>query len=835
MASIYKRLSSNNYANGAVPIGGATAANQVIEINLLTSIDSEIAASNITLLSIDNHVDGVETLLTSIDNKLTAPISVTGPLTDTQLRATPVPVTGSFSITGVATSANQTNGSQKTQIVDGSGNVISSTANALNVNVSSATTLTISGSVSVNNFPATQAISAVSLPLPTGAATSALQTTGNSSLSSIDSKLTTISTVSAKTLATQVVSTDTGLVTNAVIHALSSAGGGTYVDVKANPSGALTVDATVSSSILPTGAATSALQTSGNASLTSIDSKLTSPLTVTVNNFPSSQNVVVTSSALPTGASTSALQTTGNSSLSSIDSKTPALGQALMAASSPVVIASNQSAIPVSGTVAVTGPLAVTQSGAWNVGLNAGTNAIGSITNTSFIATQATGTNLHTVVDSGTVSISGSVAVTGPLTDTQLRATPVPISGTVTANIGTTNGLALDTSVNSLLKPASTLAAVTTLGSITNTVNVAAASLPLPTGAATETTLSALNTKVPTGLTVTSTRLLVDGSGVTQPISAASLPLPTGAATAANQTSEITLLNTIATNTGAQSVDTLATGNITALNGTLAINAQGAYTVSVNIAGTWVATLVAEGLMADGTTWVQLPMSVVTTTLPYASVFSTTTNGQYLITGGGYTSIRIRASAFTSGTVVVGLNASLAQQTIFSAQLGAWSVNGPTLTKGTQGATGFSTQDLKDAGRVIKVYSATFTAATTEALVTLTPISDGTAGGTATTFAITAGKRFRIQAINVTTRNAGAAGQGVVVNLRMTNTGAVTATSPLVATAAAGTQLTIANVTATGSATIPDGLELSGTMQFGISQVGSATANNTVTLIGYEY
>lgn len=32
------------------------------------------------------------------------------------------------------------------------------------------------------------------------------------------------------------------------------------------------------------------------------------------------------------------------------------------------------------------------------------------------------------------VSIAASVAVTGPLTDTQLRATPVPISGTVTTS-----------------------------------------------------------------------------------------------------------------------------------------------------------------------------------------------------------------------------------------------------------------------------------------------------------------------------------------------------------------------------------------------------------------
>jgi len=42
---------------------------------------------------------------------------------------------------------------------------------------------------------------------------------------------------------------------------------------------------------------------------------------------------------------------------------------------------------------------------------------------------------------------------------------------------------------------------------------------------ATETTLSALNGKVPANLTVTSTRLLVDGSGVTQPISATNLDI----------------------------------------------------------------------------------------------------------------------------------------------------------------------------------------------------------------------------------------------------------------------------------------------------------------------
>lgn len=52
--------------------------------------------------------------------------------------------------------------------------------------------------------------------------------------------------------------------------------------------------------------------------------------------------VDVTRSALPSGASTSAKQDTGNTSLSSIDTKTPALGQALAAASVPIVLTAAQ-------------------------------------------------------------------------------------------------------------------------------------------------------------------------------------------------------------------------------------------------------------------------------------------------------------------------------------------------------------------------------------------------------------------------------------------------------------------------------------------------------------
>ena len=71
----------------------------------------------------------------------------------------------------------------------------------------------------------------------------------------------------------------------------------------------------VVSSALPTGAATSALQTTGNTSLATIAGAVSG----------SEMQVDVVSSALPTGAATSALQTTGNTSLATIAGDTTSL------------------------------------------------------------------------------------------------------------------------------------------------------------------------------------------------------------------------------------------------------------------------------------------------------------------------------------------------------------------------------------------------------------------------------------------------------------------------------------------------------------------------------
>ena len=92
---------------------------------------------------------------------------------------------------------------------------------------------------------------------------------------------TTISGVTKKTLGTQVVSTDTGLVINAVMHGLTTGAGGGYVDVKVNPSGALTVDATQSGT-----------WNVNNTASASDSSKYRS--TIQVSNFPATQAVSFT-------------------------------------------------------------------------------------------------------------------------------------------------------------------------------------------------------------------------------------------------------------------------------------------------------------------------------------------------------------------------------------------------------------------------------------------------------------------------------------------------------------------------------------------------------------
>jgi hypothetical protein len=374
---------------------------------------------------------------------------------------------------------------------------------------------------------------------------------------------------------------------------------------------------------MPAGLATSAKQDIGNASLGSIDNKLPSTLgqktsanslacvlasdqsaiPVTGTFWQTTQPISAAALPLPAGAATSALQTAGNTSLSSIDSKTPALGQALMAGSVPVAIASNQSAIPAS------------QSGTWTTGRT------WSLLNTT------DSVNIGNFPSTFGVTQSTSPWVTSRNWNLSFAADKADVSGS---------------SVSISNFPADTDAGTPGAANPSTAVQVAGTD-----GA----NLRVLSTDTTGKINVNN----ISGT----------VSLPTGAATSALQTAGNSLLTTIATNTGAQATDFVQTGTITASGQTVSITGQGVYTVTANVTGTWVGTLVFEGQMADNN-WVQIPANVIATTFPWVSISQSTVNGAFAITGGGYLNVRVRATAWTSGTASIGLDGSLSQQTVIA-------------------------------------------------------------------------------------------------------------------------------------------------------------------------
>jgi len=163
----------------------------------------------------------------------------------------------------------------------------------------------------------------------------------------------------SKELDNNVVTTSYGLVYRQVVNLADPETPTNYQRVGSN--GAYVDVRNVVSLPLPTGASTAALQTSGNASLTSIDTKLPSldggyvpvtiknssieisndagnPVPVSGTFWQATQPVSAVSLPLPTGAAT-------ESTLSALSAKFSALGQNTMLASVPVVLASNHSDI----------------------------------------------------------------------------------------------------------------------------------------------------------------------------------------------------------------------------------------------------------------------------------------------------------------------------------------------------------------------------------------------------------------------------------------------------------------------------------------------------------
>lgn len=169
---------------------------------------------------------------------------------------------------------------------------------------------------------------------------------------------------------------------------------------------------------------------------------------------------------------------------------------------------------------------------------------------------------------------------------------------------------------------------------------------------------------------------------------------------------------------------------------------------------------------------------------------------------------------------------------------------GPTLTKGTQQATGFMTQDLKDAGRALVSYYTLIPVLTsaTDTLQTLTGTKgNATVTATATPAVVTAGKTFRVQKVLASYVSTATSGYAMV-RLRYNTGGVVAITSPVMASAAVGNASPVtANAVGMIEVPIPDGLEFAAGTGIGVSVQGFAAVTATavgyacVTVIGYEY
>lgn len=147
-------------------------------------------------------------------------------------------------------------------------------------------------------------------------------------------------------------------------------------------------------------------------------------------------------------------------------------------------------------------------------------------------------------VTSGGGGGGGPAVITDPTTATNQAAVLAPGgSGSFALSVqGVTGGTLLPVSVPGNVNVSAT-STIPVTGTFWQAVQpISAVSLPLPSGASTAAKQPALGTAGTASTDVISvqgiasmTALKTDGSGVTQPVSAASLPLPSGAATAAKQ------------------------------------------------------------------------------------------------------------------------------------------------------------------------------------------------------------------------------------------------------------------------------------------------------------
>lgn len=124
----------------------------------------------------------------------------------------------------------------------------------------------------------------------------------------------------------------------------------------------------------------------------------------------------------------------------------------------------------------------------------------------------------------------------------------------------------------------------------------------------------------------------------------------------------------------ATTVDKTTTGTMGALNATVALTLNGTSSALFVLSGTWVGTVIAEGTLDGFTTSSTLSMVQTTGAISNTGVSA---NGNYrILVTNGYTQVRLRMSAYTSGTASATMNASASPSHAYAWQLNPLNLNG---------------------------------------------------------------------------------------------------------------------------------------------------------------
>lgn len=232
--------------------------------------------------------------------------------------------------------------------------------------------------------------------------------------------------------------------------------------------------------------------------------------------------------------------------------------------------------------------------------------------------------------------------------------------------------------------------------SATNPMYISAPSLPLPSGAATEATLSALNTKVPTDpakesgkLTDIDTKMATVLTDLTDVIAKLNATLKVKGSidaiveqdTAADLNCTATLKDASGNAIGSDAhsgsyhlltdaLDTTASGTLGADEATVELDAHGIGSCVMVVSGTWSGKIVVEGTIDS--VWVNLSLVQPAAAFIRNGIVNDTHNGSYRVAlVASYTKIRARMDTYTSGTASIKFNASKASGTNYVWQLNA--------------------------------------------------------------------------------------------------------------------------------------------------------------------